>query len=382
MKKAVVDKTEHKEFLLKERIKELECLYGISELVSNPNLSLNEIFEGVIQLISNAWQYPEITHSRVIFDDGREVLCPHGRLPIAKKLSLSSDIKVNGKKVGVITVFYSEKRPEIDCDVFLKEERALLAEISERLGQIIEKFEAELNLKESQQKLIFHIEHTPIGVVELDDKFKVVSWNPASEKIFGYSKNEIIGKDVFDSISPLDIQDNIKPLFDEILKGKYVENINDNTTKDGKRITCKWFNTQLLNKKGEVIGCASFCQEITNQIQVDKTLKESEQLLRIVADNYPSFLSVIEKDYTICFSAGLPFKKLNLNPDAYKGHTLEQVFGDLAPKVKEHYQEAFKGREVSFELEFEGQNQYYRVIPIANKEGDVDKLLVVVDNLT
>jgi PAS domain S-box-containing protein len=381
MKKALTAEREHKEFLLKERVKELECLYGISELVSKPNLSLNEIFEGVILLISQAWQYPEITHSRIIFDDGRELLCPHGRLPIVEKLSLSSDIIVKGKKIGIIKVFYSEKRPEIDGDVFLKEERSLLSVISERLGQVIEKFEAELNLKESQQKLGFHIEHTPIGVMEFDDKFKVVSWNPAAEKIFGYSKSEIVGRDVLNSITPLDIQGNIMSLFDGILEGKYVENINDNITKDGRKITCKWFNTRLINDEGEVTGSASFCQDITNQIQADKTLRASEQLLRILAENYPSFLSVIEKDYTVCFSAGLPFKKLNLNPDDFKGHTLEQVFGELSPIVKEHYQEAFKGKEVSFELEFEGQNQYYRVIPIENKEGGVDKLLAVVDNI-
>ena len=381
MKKTLTVERKSREFLLKERVKELECLYSISELVSQTNLSLNEIFEGVFLLITQAWQYPEITHSRIIFDDGRVVLCPHERLPIVEKLSLSSDIKVSGKKIGVITVFYSEKRPEMDRDVFLKEEKSLLAVISERLWQIIEKFEAELDLKESQQKLAFHLEHTPIGVIEFDKKFQVVSWNPAAEKIFGYPKSDIIGRDVFNSITPLDVQSNIKQLFDGILEGKYVENVNDNITKDGKRITCKWFNTQLLNEKGKVIGSASFCQDITDQVQADKTLRESEQLLRIVADNYPSFLSVIEKDFTVCFSAGLPFKKLNLNPDDYKGHTLEQVFGELAPIVKEHYQEAFKGKEVSFELEFEGQNQFYRAVPIVNKEGEVDKLLAVVDNL-
>lgn len=142
MKKTSIDERNQKEFLLNERVKELECLYGISELVSKPNISLNEIFEDIIPLISQAWQYPEIIHSRIIFDDGREILCPHGRLPIVEKLSLSSDIKVSGEKIGVITVFYSENGPELDGDVFLNEERSLLAVISERLGQIIEKFEA------------------------------------------------------------------------------------------------------------------------------------------------------------------------------------------------------------------------------------------------
>ena len=68
MKKTLTVERKSREFLLKERVKELECLYSISELVSQTNLSLNEIFEGVFLLITQAWQYPEITCSRIIVE--------------------------------------------------------------------------------------------------------------------------------------------------------------------------------------------------------------------------------------------------------------------------------------------------------------------------
>jgi len=54
---------------LDERVKELNCLYGISNLVEKPDISLEEIFQGVVDLIPPSWQYPEITCSRMLLED-------------------------------------------------------------------------------------------------------------------------------------------------------------------------------------------------------------------------------------------------------------------------------------------------------------------------
>ena len=54
---------------LTERVKELNCLYGISDLVEKPGISLNEILQGVVDLIPPSWRYPEIACSRIILQD-------------------------------------------------------------------------------------------------------------------------------------------------------------------------------------------------------------------------------------------------------------------------------------------------------------------------
>jgi hypothetical protein len=50
---------------LSERVKELNCLYGISRLVEDRNSSIDEILQGVIDLMPPAWQYPEVTCTRI-----------------------------------------------------------------------------------------------------------------------------------------------------------------------------------------------------------------------------------------------------------------------------------------------------------------------------
>ena len=56
-------------YALRERIKELNCLYGLSKLVEKPNISLEKIFQGMVRLFPPSWQYPDITCARILFQD-------------------------------------------------------------------------------------------------------------------------------------------------------------------------------------------------------------------------------------------------------------------------------------------------------------------------
>ena len=52
---------------LTERVKELNCLYGISRLFENETLNMDQILQGVIDFVPPAWQYPDITCARIKF---------------------------------------------------------------------------------------------------------------------------------------------------------------------------------------------------------------------------------------------------------------------------------------------------------------------------
>ena len=123
---------------LGERIKELNCLYGISNLVEKPDISLVEILQGLVYLIPPSWRYPEITCARIILED-KEYKTENFKETNWKQ---SSEILVHGKRMGVLEVCYLEERPENDEGPFIKEERDLINAITERLGNIIERMRA------------------------------------------------------------------------------------------------------------------------------------------------------------------------------------------------------------------------------------------------
>ncbi len=122
---------------LGERIKELNCLYGISNLVEKPDISLEEIFQGLVYLIPPSWQYPEITCSRIILED-KEYKTENFKETNWKQ---SNEIFVSGKRMGVLEICYLEEKPEINEGPFLKEERNLINAITERLAHIIERMQ-------------------------------------------------------------------------------------------------------------------------------------------------------------------------------------------------------------------------------------------------
>lgn len=133
---------------LQERIKELNCLYGISRLVERGNTSVDEILQGVAELIPPSWQYPDVTCAGIKLKT-KQFKTENYRETLWKQ---AETIVVNGKRFGTLEVHYLEARPESDEGPFLKEERDLLHVVAERLGRIIEHKMAESTLQSTYQR--------------------------------------------------------------------------------------------------------------------------------------------------------------------------------------------------------------------------------------
>ena len=134
---------------LQERIKELNCLYGLSGLASRPDVSLEEILRGTVALIPPAWQYPEITCGRIVYGD-RVFTTANFKVTDWK---LSAPLRVHEQEAGSVEAYYLEETPECDEGSFLKEERSLIQALAERLGRIIERKVAEEQLQKNNQAL-------------------------------------------------------------------------------------------------------------------------------------------------------------------------------------------------------------------------------------
>lgn len=129
---------------LAERIKELNCLYGISRLIDESDSTLEGILQGTVDLLPQAWQYPEIARARITLD-GRHYTSQgfsEGRWRQA------AEITVGGAGVGAVEVFYVQAGPECDEGPFLKEERSLINAVAARMGSLIELKRAEKARKE------------------------------------------------------------------------------------------------------------------------------------------------------------------------------------------------------------------------------------------
>jgi hypothetical protein len=138
-RKRVEKELEQVSHSLGERIKELNCLYSISKLRERTDFSLEDILQAIVDLIPPAWQYPEITCARIIFD-GYEFTTTNYK---NSRWKLTRDIKVYSERVGTLEVCYLEEKSELDEGPFLREERNLIDAIAERIAKFIEREWAE-----------------------------------------------------------------------------------------------------------------------------------------------------------------------------------------------------------------------------------------------
>ena len=137
------------EHALRERIKELNCLYGIAQLAERHADSLEALLRGVVRIIPPSWQYPEITCARITFED--QVYSSAGYK--GTRWRQATEIRVYGQVVGEVEVCYREKRARCHEGPFLSEERALLDAIAERIGTIAMRTSAERELHEINRQL-------------------------------------------------------------------------------------------------------------------------------------------------------------------------------------------------------------------------------------
>ncbi len=181
---------------LGERVKELNCLYRISNLAEQPNLSLENIFQSIVDFIPPAWQYPEITCSRLIIE-GEEYKTNNFKETEWKQ---SAKIIVAGKRTGVLDVFYLEEKLECHEGPFSEEERHLINELADRLGLLLERKQAEEKIVRFGR--IFENSLNEIYLFEIDT-LKFVQVNPAAIHNLGYTMEEL------EKLTTLDIKSEI-----------------------------------------------------------------------------------------------------------------------------------------------------------------------------
>ena len=137
------------EIALRERIKELNCLYGISLLSERYSDSIDDLLRNLVNILPPSWQYPEITCARILFD-GKTYKSEKFKVT---KWRQSSQISMYNEPVGEAEVLYLKECPPESEGPFLNEERVLLDAVAERIGKIAMRISAEQELQEINKQL-------------------------------------------------------------------------------------------------------------------------------------------------------------------------------------------------------------------------------------
>ena len=157
-----------------------------------------------------------------------------------------------------------------------------LRTVAEIIGIAITRKHAEEALRESEERLRLQVERMPIALILWDRDFKVMTWNPAAESIFGYPAEEAMGRHPYGMIVPQETQPIVDDIWGRLIQGDdTAHSINENITKDGSSIICSWTNTPLKNFNDSIIGVLSMAQDITERKQAEEAREKLQaQLLQ------------------------------------------------------------------------------------------------------
>ena len=273
---------------LQERIKELTCLYQLFRLTGQVNLPLDELMQQVVNLIPPAWQYPEITCARLIFD----AKTYHTHKFEESAWSQAVDIWVDGQQKGTLEVFYLEKEPETDEGPFLKEERSLLDAIGAQLSAYFERRQAEDRIRIKEEKLRITLQSIGDAVIATDVNGLVVRMNPVAEQLTGWKLTEAKGRPL-DEVFRIENAETGLPAENPVAKvlatGQIVGLANHTklTSKNGKEYQISDSGSPIVDDGGKISGVVLVFRDVTEEYQLHQALRESETGFRLMFENNP-----------------------------------------------------------------------------------------------
>ena len=148
---------------------------------------------------------------------------------------------------------------------------------------ITDRKQAEEKIQELSRRLSYHVDHSPLAVIEWGPDMRIVRWSGAAEHIFGWTAAEVLGKRMEDFrwIYHEDTAQ-VAEVSAELQTGADTHRFsaNRNFRKDGTVAHCEWYNSSLVDASGRLHSILSLVLDVTARKQAEEALRESAEIAR------------------------------------------------------------------------------------------------------
>ncbi len=223
-------------------------------------------------------------------------------------------------------------------------------------------------LRTSEERYRNVYDTAPLAFVIWDTECRVTDWNSRARKIFGWSRKEVLGRNFFEFLVPEHARPRVEDVVEALLLGEIEPDVvNENLTKSGETIVCRWSNSILRGREGQVLGGMSLALDITEQVRAENALRESEKKYSTLVENSLTGI-YIDLDERIVFAN-------QMLADTY-GYPREELIGieswrlvhpDDRPMTDKIRAKRLKGKKVPTEYEARGLKKDGSVIWIKRR---------------
>lgn len=164
--------------------------------------------------------------------------------------------------------------------VFAPHERAFLSAVAGLLAATLARARAE----HERTLLAAIIDSAHEAVIGRDLDGKIVSWNPAAERLYGYSAAEVIGRTLPEIFPPERISEELALVLGAVERGQSIGPFEtERVTKDGRRITVELSASPIRDLSGAVVGVSTIARDITAEKQAERLQQENANLAVLLA---------------------------------------------------------------------------------------------------
>lgn len=182
----------------------------------------------------------------------------------------------------------------------------------------------EQELREREARLRTMVDQSPIAIIEWDLACHVIEWNPAAERIFGYSREQAIGQHAR-FIAPDCASGTVDDLF-KITTNKSRDessSVNENLNAGGQMIVCHWNNTSIEDEQGRTSRLLSMVEDITERRQAEEARRLSEAKFSGAFQCNPDSVAITRLNDGI-------FLDVNQTFESITGHARDELIGKNA----------------------------------------------------
>jgi len=301
---------------LQERMKELKCLYDIDMLLNHEEMSIEETLMTINESIPEAFQVPEITCCRIIFEDHiydsenfRETKC-----------FFRTDISIDNDKVGSIEVYYMGKNADDPEGPFLKEERAIINSIVYRIGEVIKYKRVNESVKQQNKFLSNVIEslNHPFMVIDTND-YKILLANSEALKMGSVDANKCYMLSHHRE-KPCSDADHECPLIKikDTKKSVMTEHIHYDENGNERHLAIHGY--PIFDDEGHIIQMIEYSIDITERKKAEKEIEMRQNYLESILNNVPDAIVTIDGSHII--------KEWSPGAERIFGFTRDEVIGE------------------------------------------------------
>lgn len=166
----------------------------------------------------------------------------------------------------------------------------------EKVTRISDGYQSMLHGSQMHYRDIF--DHAPLAFLLLDCMGNVEDWNRAAENIFGWRREDVIGKNAFELLAPPSERTALEDMMSTALQDRMpTHSINKNLTRWGKVIVCEWNNVLRYDSAGDLIGILALGVDISERLRLESDLRQAKVAAEQALEDQRHFLAMASHEF-------------------------------------------------------------------------------------